>query len=246
MNKEKAFAQTLEKVKNLAREQGNMVTQEQVMEAFEKLELSGDQMQMVYDYLLSNKIGIGQFLDPEDYLTQKEQDYLEEYLGEVRSIGQISEGEKEAVTLSAMAGDPDAQGRLIEVYLREIPEIAKLYAGQGVFLEDLIGEGNVALTLAVTMLGSLERAEEASGMIGKMVMDAMENFIQENADIKKANSKLEAKVQKVAKKAHELSLEYRRKVTVEELVEESGMSEKLIRDALRMCGNQIEDIEVDE
>ena len=78
MNKELEFTKKLEEVKNLAREQGNMITQEQVMEAFQELELSGDQMQMVYDYLLQSKIGIGQHLLPEDYLTEKEQDYLEE------------------------------------------------------------------------------------------------------------------------------------------------------------------------
>ena len=111
-----------------------------------------------YIFLLQNKIGIGQHLTPEDYLTREEQDYLSEYLKSIAEIGIVSEGEKEAILLSAMAGDEDAQMRLTEVYLKEVPEIAKLYAGQGVYLEDLIGEGNVALTIGVSMLGSQENA----------------------------------------------------------------------------------------
>lgn len=244
MNKELEFSKKLEEVKGLARSQGNMVTQEQVMEAFEELELSSEQMQMVYDYLLQSKIGIGQHLDPEDFLTEKEQDYLESYLAEIEGLSDVTEGEKEAITLSAMAGDPDAQMRLTEVYLKEVPQIAKLYAGQGVFLEDLIGEGNVALTIGVSMLGSQENAKEALGMLGKMIMDAMENHIQENADAKKIDARVAEKVNLVADKARELSEELRRNVTVQELMEESGLSEKAIRDAVRMSGYKIEGIDL--
>ena len=77
----------------------------------------------------------------------------------------MTKGQKEAITLSAMAGERDAQQSLISVYLPQVVEISKLYAGQGVFLEDLIGEGNVALAMGVTMLGCLENASEAEGML---------------------------------------------------------------------------------
>ena len=246
MNREAEFARKLEEVKALAREQGNMITQEQVLEAFEALELSGEQMQMVYDYLLQSKIGIGQHLTPEDYLTEKELDYLEEYLSAIEGLGEVSEGEREAITLSAMAGDLDAQRRLTEIYLREVPQIAKLYAGQGVFLEDLIGEGNLALTVGVSMLGSQENAKEALGLLGKMIMDAMETHIQENADEKKIDARVAEKVNLVADKARELSEELRRNVTIAELMEESGLSEKAIRDAIRMSGFKIEGIDLSE
>lgn len=245
-NREVEFGKKLEEVKAIAREQGNMITQEQVIEAFEELELTGDQMQLVYDYLLQSKIGIGQHLTPEDYLTEKEQDYLEEYLKEIEGLGDVTEGEKEAITISAMAGDLDAQRRLMEIYLKEVPQIAKLYAGQGVYLEDLIGEGNVALTIGVSMLGSQEDPKEALGVLGKMIMDAMEAHIQENSDSKKIDQRVADKVNLVADKARELSEELRRNVTISELMEESGLSEKAIRDAIRMSGYKIEGIDVEE
>ena len=86
-------------------------------------------------------------------------------------------------------------------------EIAKLYSGQGVFLEDLIGEGNVALTIGVTMLGCLEHAKEAEGMLGKMIMDAMEDYINENMAEEDKDKKVLSKVKKVSRKAKELSEE---------------------------------------
>ena len=242
MDKEILFAKTLEQVKQTAREQGNCIAKEQVEEAFAPLALLEEQLKMVYDYLHQHKIGIGEPVDPEEYLAEEEKDYLEHYLEELKQLPDISDGEREAVTLSAMAGDADAQNRLVEVYLPEVAEIAKLYAGQGVYLEDLIGEGNVAVAMGVTMLGALEHAHEAQGMLARMIMDAMEAYIAENAEERKKDKKIADKVNKVADAARELAQELHRKVTIEEVIEESGMSRKAIEDAVRMSGGNIEDL----
>ena len=246
MNKEVVFAQTLEKVRELAKEQGNMVSETQVQEAFAELELNNEQLQMVYDYLVKHKVGIGQPVDPDDYLTDEEKDYLQTYLDEIAALPSYSEGEREGYTIAAMAGDVSAQGKVIEMYLGDVVDVAKLYAGQGVFLEDLIGEGNVALAMGVTMLGSLEEPGEAQGMLGKLMMDAMEDYIAEHVANEKKESQVEDKVNKVADRARELAEDLQRKVTVEELAAESGMSVKAIRDAMRMSGFKIEEIESEE
>ena len=243
MNKEVLFAQTLEQVRKLAKEQGNCVSEEQVQEAFAELDLNNEQLQMVFDYLVKHKVGIGQPVNPDDYLTDEERDYLQDYLDEIAQLPTYTAGEREAYTLSAMAGDVSAQNILIEMHLNDVVEISKLYAGQGVFLEDLIGEGNVALTFGVGMLGSLENAEEAEGMLGKLIMDAMEDYIKEHVDNEKADQKVVDKVNKVSEKARELAEDLHRKVTVEELAQETGMSVKYIQEAIRMSGFQIEDIE---
>lgn len=242
-SQELLFARTLEKVKKLAKDQGGYVEEKQVEEAFAALGLSGEQLEMVYDYLKKHKIGIGVPVDLDDYLSEEEIDYLEEYKKELALLPEVTDGQKKAVTLSAMAGERDAQQKLIGVYLPQVIEIAKLYTGQGVFLEDLIGEGNVALAMSVTMLGCLENAEEAEGMLIKMVMDAMEECISENMAEADRDRKVVDKVSKVAKKAKELSDDLHRKVTVEELAAETGMSQKSILDALRFSGDAIEEIE---
>ncbi len=243
MNKEVLFAKTLEEVRKTAKEQGNCISEEQVKEAFAELDLSGEQLQMVFDYLLKHKIGIGQPMDPDEFLTDEEKDYLQEYLDEVAALPAYTDGEKQAFSIAAMAGETDAQQRLIEIYLADVAEIAKLYAGQGVMLEDLVGEGNLALSFGVTMLGSLEKPEEVEGMLGKMIMDAMEEYIAEHTENSKIDKRVEDKVNKVADKARELAEELQRKVTIEELMEETDMSRKMIEDAVRMSGFKIEDID---
>ena len=242
MDKEILFTKTLDQVKKTAVEQGNCISKEQVEKAFAPLELSDEQMDMVYDYLHQNRIGVGSPVDLDEYLADEEKDYLDTYLEELRSLPELTAGEREAVTLSAMAGDADAQNRLTESYLLEVVEIAKLYAGQGVYLEDLIGEGNMAVAAGVTMLAALEHASEAQGMLGRMIMDAMEEYIAQNAEETKKDKRIADKVNKVADAARELSGELHRKVTVEEIMEEYGLSKKTIEDAVRMSGGRIEDL----
>ena len=246
MNKELLFAQTLEKVKNIAGEQGNCISEEQVKQEFEALELNNEQLQLVFDYLVKHKVGINQPVNIDDYLTDEERNYLQDYLDELAQLPVLSEGEKEAITLSAMAGDADAQGKLTEAFLPDVVEIAKLYTGQGVLLEDLIGEGNVAVAIGVTMLGCLENASEAQGMLGKMIMDAMETYIAENASNEKVDQRVVDRVNKVMEAAKELAEDFRRKVTIAELAAEMKMSEAAVREAVKLTGNNIEYIEEEE
>lgn len=243
MNQEVVFARTLEEVRNLAKEQGNCITKEQIAEAFSKMNLAEEQLALVEDYLIKHKIGIGEPVNPDDYLTEEEVNYLDTYLEELKQMKQVSEGEKEAITLNAMAGDTSAQAKLAELYLPQVVEIAKLYTGQGVYLEDLIGEGNVAVAMGVTMLGCLEHASEVEGMLGKMIMDAMETAINGNLDEAQKDKKVADKVNEVADKAKELAEDLQRKVTIEELAQETTLSEEEIREAVRMSGNNIEYIE---
>ncbi|MDL2302640.1 hypothetical protein LJC58_09885 [Lachnospiraceae bacterium OttesenSCG-928-D06] len=246
MEKELLFAKGLEELKELAKEQGNVVTKEQVEETFQFLELLEEQYSLIYDYLKKSKIGIGNPVDLEDYMSSEEKDYLKIYLEELEELEDIDDmrpGEVEGITLSAMAGEDVARIRLTKLYLKKIPEIAKLYTGQGVALEDLIGEGNVALAHSVRMAGCLESASEFEGMAGKLIMEAMESLIEENENSRKRDQKVVDEVNYVMDKAKELSLELRRKVTIDELKNETNMSEKKIRDALRMSGYNLEYIE---
>lgn len=257
MNQEIIFAQTLERVRRLAKEQGNCVSEEQVRSEFAGLNLKENQLEMVFEYLRKRNVGIGEEPPDQDaFLTDEERDYLQMYLDEIEALPVYSDGQREAYAMSVMAGDKAAGQLLTESYLREVADIARLYAGQGVALEDLIGEGNVALAVSVEMLarmGEADRSAEAEpffgkpsevrGMLVKRIMDACEECIRERADTEKNDRKIADKVNRVADKAGELAQEMRRKVTPEELMEETGLSAKAIRDAMRVSGHQIEDID---
>ena len=195
------FAQTLQQLKDTARLQENMLTSEQISEAFEDLSLTEEQMGLIHEY-------------------------LNMYLEELKDLPEVSDGEKRAVMMSALAQDNSACNKLIEIFLPQVVEIAKLYAGQGALVEDLIGEGNVALSMGVTMLDCVESIEEIDGFLAKMIMDAMEEYISDD-------------------KSKEMAEELMRKVTVAELAQEMQMDEEEIRDAIKLSANHMEYIEED-
>lgn len=110
----------------------------------------------------------------------------------------------------------------------------------------MIGEGNVAVAMGATMLGCLEHHREAEGMLGRMIMDAMERHISESLAESEANQRIVDKVNQVADQARELAELLKRKVTIGELAQETALSEEEIREAVRMSGNQMEDIEAEK
>ena len=240
MNQELLFAKTLEEIKALALEQDRVLSKEQVEEAFGKIGMKPEELTPIYEYLNQKKIGIGEPVDPDEYLTEEDVDFLSDYVEQIKLLPVLSQGEKEANFLSAMAGDSTGKAKTIEILLGDISDVAKLYTGQGVLLEDLIGEGNVALAMGVEMLGCLEKPDEVPGMLVKMAMDAMEALIQETEEESKIDRKIVDKVNEVSTEAKKLAESLNRKITVEELMEETSFSEKKIREAIRISGNRIE------
>ena len=245
-NKEKEFAEILKLVTRTARENKNTISKEQIDLAFSELDLDEKQLNMVYDYLKIHKIGVGEDADFDEDLSDEERNYLDDYIDSLRALNKLSDGELEAVQMSAIAGDKNAQSRLIENYLPLVVDVARMYSEQGVFIEDLIGEGNVALTKGVAMLDAVGEPKEVEAFLYKMMLDAMEKIIQENLSEDAGMQKVLTLVNEVADKAKELSDDLRRKVTVEELMEETGWEEDKIRDAIKFSGDNIEDIDSGE
>ena len=240
MNQELAFAKKLEEIRKLAKEQGNVLSKEQVESAFAQIDISKDKLEPVFAYLKSKNIGIGEPVDVEENLSDEDKDYLAEYVESLKEFPDFTNGEKLAYTMAAMVGESEGKLNLINIFLPQVVDLAKLYSGQGVLLEDLIGEGNVALATGIEMLGCLENPEEVDGMLGKMIMDAMEDYIAENAEAKKADLQVVDKVNHISDLAKELADTLQRKITVEELAEETGISEEEIREAMKLSGNKIE------
>ena len=240
MNQELAFAKKLEEIRKLAKEQGNILSEEQVEAAFAEIDISKEQLEPVFAYLKSKNIGIGEAVDLEEKLSKDDKDYLSEYVESLKELPIFSDGEKRAYSMAAIAGDGVGKLNIINLFLPQVVDIAKLYSGQGVLLEDLIGEGNVALATGVEMLGCLEDPDEVDGMLGKMIMDAMEDYISENTEAKKADMQVVDKVNNISDQAKELAESLQRKITVEELVAETGIDEEEIREAIKFSGNKIE------
>lgn len=240
MNQEQQFAAVIEDIVKLGRSQGNVISKVQLEEMLSEVGVETEQLVHVYEYLKSVKIGVDEQVNLDEYLTKDESDYLQMYKESLAELPQLTDGEKKACMISAMAGMEDAKKQLIEIMLPDIVDMAKLYSGQGVMVEDLIGEGNIALTLGVEMLGALESADEVPGTLAQMAMNAMEEIIAQEAEEHKTDEKMADKVNKVTDAAKALAEELGRKITVDELAEECNLSRKMIEDAIRLSGERIQ------
>lgn len=240
MNKEALFKKTIVELVDLGRSQGNVIGKEQIEAILEPLDFDKEQKVLIEGYLKEQKIGIDTELSPEDFMTKEDIDYLNFYLDALKDLKEITGGKKEALLISAMAGDESAYNTVVEMYLPEVVEIAKLYVGEGAFIEDLIGEGNVALTIASKSLGCLESTGEADGFIGKMIMDAIEKHLESvesnDSDMKIILNKLD-KMMELSKESME---RIGRKITVEELISETDFTEEEIMEA-RILSEELND-----
>lgn len=245
-DQEKRLQDILRSLVRAARKNRGVIDKEQLDQALSELSLNDEQRKLVEDYLAANNIGIDVPLETEERLSEEEHNYLEDYRQMVEAMEQPQEGELEAAKIRAMAGEAQAQRQLAEWMLPKVIDIARLYAGQGVYMEDLIGVGNEALVRATKLLAPLEGPEEVEGALAERIMHAMEDLVAENLDELSADQQAADMANKVLEKANELSEILRRKVTVEELAAEGEVTEEEIREAIRVSGNKIEAIAQDE
>ena len=240
------FIKKINELTELAADQDNVILTSQLYDLFPEIKGNEESLKIIKDYLKEKKIGLDEKLSFEEVATDEEKNYLDYYLEDLKEIVPLTKGEREGYMLSAMSGDEDAKAKIINDTLSNVIDIAKLYAGQGVFLEDLIGEGNLALISVMDLIGSCENAKEADGLISSQIMNAMQDLIAESMDESKQEEKMLKSVNKVADAAKSLYEDLKRKVTVEELSKESGISESAIKKALKLTANKIDEIETEE
>ncbi|HEU5346194.1 MAG TPA: sigma-70 family RNA polymerase sigma factor [Ktedonobacterales bacterium] len=87
--------------------------------------------------------------DTGDVNALAQSDSLRLYLREISRIPLLSAQRELDLAQRVERGDRIARNHLIEANLRLVVSIAKRYVGQGLSLEDLIGEGNIGLIRAV-------------------------------------------------------------------------------------------------
>ena len=234
----------LQKTLKEARENGGRISRDEISEIFSGLSMDRSQLEQMEGYLKAHKIVVGTQAGDVDALPEVERDFLTSYMEMLDNIPELSDSVLEALKISAMAGEHSAQKELSEQMLRDVVDIARLYAGQGVSIEELIGAGNEALVTGVRLLGHLDSPQDVDGEIGRRIMDSMEDLIAAMLDDNAMDRKMEDMVNLVADKAHELAEELGRKVTPMELAGEGDVTAEQIMEAVRLTGGKIEDLDV--
>lgn len=243
MKNEQEFLRLLQDTLKQARRNGGRISRGEIGEIFGDFSLDEKQISQVEDYLKAHRIAVGASGQDADALQQEEREFLLSYQEMLKDIPRLSDSVLDAIRISAMAGEPSAQKELAEQMMGSVVDIARLYVGQGVGIEDLIGAGNEALSLGVTMLSHLESPKEVDGELGRRIMDSMEDMISMMLDDHARDREIEDLTNLVAGKAKELAQTLGRKVTMQELAREGEVTLEQIMEARRLTGDRIEDLE---
>jgi RNA polymerase primary sigma factor len=221
---EQSFIKNITELKDTAIFQGGYITRAQIEEVFG--ELNASQEKVLTQYFKENNIGIGEALEAEDTLSEEDLDHINLYLEEIEGLDAVDDDMKRVLIMSAMNGDNVAKDKLAASYLKSVADLARLYSGQGVDIADLIGEGNVALTAAMNMLGSLEDPSECDALVTRTAMNAMEELVGYEKEETEALEHTMAKIMNVLNKAREMNEELNRKISAAEICAEMDIDEE--------------------
>lgn len=244
MDNRAEFLSKLSQLVEVAKTKENLISVDEVKEYFIDKELTEEQMELVFDYLLSQKVVVKGYLkiDSEEKeevtYTEEEKAYLEEYSKNLETFSREKEGEKENLFVKVIQGDGQAKNRLTELYLQEVVEIAKEMYHPELFLGDMIQEGNVGLIVGMDMLTDLESAHK---VLVDRIKQSMQAFIEEHTELCKKDHNMIEKVSALDEGIKTLTEELGRKVTIDELAVYMGMSEEEIGDILRLMGEETEE-----
>lgn len=237
------FLEMLQDITEIAKTQGGSLSQEEIQEYFDGMELTKEQMDAIYLYLAENKITVKGFLytpkkEEEEAASEPENDqdsiYLTMYLEELSFIETELPGEMEKLYLSLRGGEEAAQKRLTEIWLGRVVELARGYQNQGVFIEDLIQEGNIGLLSGISELLEHKETIDAEEYLKESIIKMMEDLIDENMGEDDLENTILGKSNLINEASKALAEDLGRVATIEELSEYTKIPVGEIGDILNL------------
>jgi RNA polymerase primary sigma factor len=158
-------------------------------------------------------------------------DSLRLYLREISRISLLTASREAVLAERAEQGDKEARNQLIEANLRLVVSIAKKYVGQGLSLEDLIGEGNIGLIRAVTKF-DYRKGFRFSTYATWWIKQAITRAILEGTRVVRLPVYIMEEVMRVKRMTRQLYQELGREPTPENIGERLGMSSERVSELL--------------
>ena len=158
-------------------------------------------------------------------------DSLRLYLREISRIPLLSAINESRLAERTEQGDREARNHLIEANLRLVVSIAKKYVGQGLSLEDLIGEGNIGLIRAVTKF-DYRKGFRFSTYATWWIKQAITRAILEGTRVVRLPVYIMEEVMRVKRTTRQLYQELGREPTPDTIGERLGMTPERVSELL--------------
>ena len=164
-------------------------------------------------------------------------DFYQMYLEEIEAIPVCNKEETTALAERLKDREIMAESRLIEGKLKEVLVIAKEYADQGIIMNDLVQEANMALTLYVRQFtGEAERFDSG---LEAAVRAALLQTVDEQHQEEEIKENMAARVNVLQDISKMMAEELGREATVTELATKMKMTEEEIKDIMKLTINAL-------
>lgn len=161
---QKAFMETLRSVQEVAKASSEPLSKEDIKSYFQDMELSSEQQEMIYEYLLMPKEQTDN--DPQQSQVQVKgkktvrkkkkgqaggagTNYFQIYLEDISIMPVVTPEQESVLYERLLKGDEAAIADISHHWLKRIVELAKHYTTAQVMIEDLVQEGNMGLLLGL-------------------------------------------------------------------------------------------------
>lgn len=247
---------------HLAKEgkQKGMLTYHQIVDAFERVEITPEQIEKIYESLEKHGIEVvPESLDDEyddiPLLDKEEEDEDEDedkdladvsipegvsiddpvrmYLKEIGKVPLLTSEEEVELAQRMEQGDEEAKRQLAEANLRLVVSIAKRYVGRGMLFLDLIQEGNLGLIKAVEKF-DYRKGFKFSTYATWWIRQAITRAIADQARTIRIPVHMVETINKLIRVSRQLLQELGRDPTPEEIAKEMGMTEDKVRDIMKI------------
>ena len=151
MDKEQLLKQEIEKLISMGKANGS-VTEEEIVAKLERLNVTPEEMEVVFSALNEAKITIKEnapAAELDKIIEGNVDDSVKMYLKDIGKVALLTADEEVELAKRMQEGDEEAKKILSEANLRLVVSIAKRYVGRGMQFLDLIQEGNLGLMKAV-------------------------------------------------------------------------------------------------
>lgn len=244
--------------------QKGAISYREISDYLENIELDKEQIDDLYDTLISIGVEIVSEVDPDDFeiisLDNDRDDDLELVVADgveidletalpkgiavddpvrmyLKEIGKVPllNGDKEIELAKRMeAGDDEAKKELCEANLRLVVSIAKRYVGRGMLFLDLIQEGNLGLIKAVDKF-DWRKGYKFSTYATWWIRQAITRSIADQARTIRIPVHMVETINKLIRISRQLLQEFGREPTPEEIAEEMDIPVEKVREIQKIA-----------
>lgn len=234
-------------------EDGDVVTYEEIMDLMEDVNLTPEEMDLMYsmlddkgieygDRVLTEKVEAKDSDEMDEFTAEEEEvdlkDPIKMYLKEIGKIPLLSFEEEIELAKKIEKGQVEAKQKLIESNLRLVVSIAKKYTGHSLSFLDLVQEGNVGLIRAVEKY-DYRRGFRFSTYASWWIRQAVTRALADQSRVIRVPVHMVESINKIQRAERQLYQILGREPTHEEISKRLDMPVKKVREYLKVSQEPI-------